>query len=158
MKVFIGPFPEDFVSERKVDIEVDSYDSWGADNTIAMIAVPILQQLKATKQGYPGINTEDLPEGFVIDDAEDEDWNTEEFTFSNKAWEWILDEMIWALQQCANDCEDDFFSDTEVPGWEKVDVFKHSPYWANFKGMKAYHERIDNGLVLFGKYFRCLWD
>ena len=26
------------------------------------------------------------------------------------------------------------------------------------EGLKAYHDRIQNGCILFGKYFQALWD
>ena len=52
MKVFIGPYPEGDET-RKVEIEVHPYDSWNADRTLALIAVPILKQLQATKHGSP---------------------------------------------------------------------------------------------------------
>ena len=39
MKVFIGPYPEGD-EERKVEIQIDPWDSWYASHTIAMIAVP----------------------------------------------------------------------------------------------------------------------
>ena len=50
MKVFIGPYPEGN-DKRQVEIQIDHYDSWNADHTIAMIAVPLLKQLQETKHG-----------------------------------------------------------------------------------------------------------
>ena len=57
----------------------------------------------------------------------------EEKDFSSKRWEWILDEMIWSFENI-------------------VDEDNHL-IWN-----KETEERVQNGLRLFGKYYRSLWD
>ena len=68
MKVRIGPYRKN----RATRVEIEPYDTWSMDCTLAMIIHPMLVQLKATTHGYPGNLTE-------------ERWNE------------ILDEMIWAF-------------------------------------------------------------
>jgi hypothetical protein len=41
--------------------------------------------------------------------------------------------------------------------WQMVDGPRHTRK-LDFEAMKAHHERIGNGLRLFGVYFRALWD
>jgi dCMP deaminase len=47
MKVYLGPYKEN----RKEQIHIHDYDTWNMDDTLAMIIVPMLKQLKATKHG-----------------------------------------------------------------------------------------------------------
>ena len=113
MKVFIGDYP-DGDEERKVEIEVHPYDSWDAGRTIAMIAVPILKQLQATKHGSPYTDDEDVPENLRSTSAKpkENEWDIDEF--HHDRWEYILSEMIWALEQLVHNKEDDFFH------WDKT--------------------------------------
>ena len=96
MKVFIGDYP-DGDEERKVEIQIDTWDSWGAGRTIAMIAVPILKQLQVTKHGSPYTDDDDVPEHLRSTAAKpkENEWDTDEF--HPDSWEYVLSEMIWAL-------------------------------------------------------------
>ena len=40
-------------NERKVKVRIDEYDTWSMDHTLALIILPMLKQLKATKHGSP---------------------------------------------------------------------------------------------------------
>ena len=51
MKVKIGRWPK--VGDRKVDIKIESFDTWNLDSTLALIILPALIQLKETKHGIP---------------------------------------------------------------------------------------------------------
>ena len=62
------------------EIVIHSWDTWSMDHTLALIILPMLKQLKATKHGYPS------------------DLNEEE-------WDSILDEMIYAFDCKANQDE-----------------------------------------------------
>ena len=48
MKVYIGPYKEDD-SPRKESIHIHDYDTWNMDHTLALIALPMLKQLKETE-------------------------------------------------------------------------------------------------------------
>ena len=146
MYVRIGRFPEDDSdAEREVDIVVHAYDTWNADHTIALIALPLLKQLKETKHGVPYMDYEDMPEHLQYIPKqyssnyelfpEDDMWEPE-FDRQVQVWNWMMDEMIWAMDQLAND--------------DQVDA----DVWYS----REHGERMDNGLRLFGKYFRSLWD
>ena len=143
MKVYIGPYKDDN-DKRKVQVNLHDYDTWNMDHTLALIALPMLKQLKATKHGVPYMDCEDMPEHLVYtrrqyDQRAIEDlfnkWDDfdHEFERQVEVWDWMLDEMIWAMEQVIED-DIDHISDIE------------------------HNERVANGLKLFGKYYRSLWD
>ena len=47
--------------QRKIKIHIDDYDTWSMDHTLALIILPMLKQLKATKHGSCFVNDEDVP-------------------------------------------------------------------------------------------------
>lgn len=155
--------------QRKVKIHIDKYDTWNMDGTMALIILPMLKQLQATKHGGPFTDDEDVPDELKSTSAapKENDWDTDSNHF--KRWDWIMDEMIWTFEQLQPDCD-----------WEaqytitpcKLDMSDYpedegkltTPVrWTvkgeyDFDGMKKHQERISNGLKLFGKYFQALWD
>ena len=155
-------------AQRKVKIRVDGYDVWGADHTIAMLVHPLLLKLKENKHGAPYVDDEDVPEHLRSTAAppKKDEWDTDDN--HSKRWDWVLDEMIWAFEQCAKeDTGDDQFYSGEVD-WkfekEEDSNYSRMTYGPNhtFKvdeeGKKAHYERIKNGHRLFGKYYFSLWD
>lgn len=99
MEVYIGPYPEDD-SERKVSVKIDPWDTWSMDNTLALIIVPMLKQLKADTHGAPTVDLEDVPEALRGD--------TESLFFER--WDWCLDVMIYAFEVSSSDAD-----------WEEMD-------------------------------------
>ena len=160
MRVFIGPYPEgDEV--RKVDIQIDPWDSWNAHRTLAMIAVPILKQLQVTRHGSPYTDDEDVPENLRSTSAKpkENEWDTDEF--HHDRWEYILSEMIWALEQLVESKEDDYFRwDESMPAKKGSlgDVLGLGACTMDHEGLKAYNARIKRGTALFGKYLKSCWD
>jgi hypothetical protein len=154
-------------AQRKVKIHVDGYDVWGADHTIAMLVHPLLLKLKENKHGAPYVDDEDVPEHLRSTAAppKKDEWDIDDN--HSKRWDWVLDEMIWAFEQCAKeDTGDDQFYSGEVD-WTFVkedDKYSRMEYGPNhtFKideeGKKTHYERIKNGHRLFGKYYFSLWD
>ena len=132
-----------FFSKRKVEIRIDPYDTWSMDDTLAMIILPMLKQLKATKHGSPAVADEDVPEELRFAASEDPGHEFETDSNWHKRWDWVMDEMIWTFEQMVEDGNDDIY-------------FKNGVL--NVEGWKAHNKRIDNGTRLFGVYFRGLWD
>lgn len=138
---------------RKQRVRLDPWDSWNADHTLSLIAHPLLLQLKATKHGAPHVDDSDVPEELRSTSAptKENEWDIDANHF--KRWNWVLDEMIWAHYQVAyeDNLPDEFI--TTKTNWPFPDVveFDHT-------GLQAHHQRVDNGLRLFGKYYRSLWD
>lgn len=133
--------------KRKVQVCVDYYDIWNAaDGTLAPIILPTLKLLREKKQGAPHVDDEDVPEHLrstaapALTDAQanmggtDDNWHFR--------WQWVLDEMIWAMEQVADDSADDQFFHP---------VFNRQAY-------QEWQARKQHGLTLFGKYFEGLWD
>jgi hypothetical protein len=124
----------------KQSIRIDPWDTWSMDNTLSQIIVPMLKQLKVTKQGSPFIENEDVPEELRFEESGSYDSVWDERWHSK--WEWVLDEMIFAHEHTANyDWEDQFHTN----GFDK-------------EGYDKVARRIKNGLRLFGKYYQALWD
>jgi len=129
MKVKIGKFPNHYFwhswlyslfgysPEQRVKVKIHKYDTWSMDQTLAPIILPMLVQLKATQHGHPANLTE-------------------------KGWDDILDEMIWAFEQ---KCRDDWMRDYDYNKWDS-------------DGATAHQKRMTNGFKLFGKYYENLWD
>lgn len=87
----------DTIHPRVEYIKIDKYDTWGMDTTLALIIVPMLKQLKATKHGVP----------YDLTEAE---WNV------------ILDEMIWAFTEISTGENEDKFFTTGID-WDGLKVY-----------------------------------
>jgi len=146
---------------RKIKIRIDREDTWSMDHTLAHIILPMLKQLKATKQGSPIVDEEDLPV-HMRHGTEDDNW-------IHYKWEWILNEMIFAFENTVDDSWEDSFSHGE-PKYEQAEIndeivgkgftyIQVNPdYWFDHEGYKRHQERIQNGYRLFGRYYSSLWD
>lgn len=139
MNVVLGKYPEGD-EDRLIHVHIDPWDTWSMDETLALIVLPMLIQLKDTKHGSPYIEDVDVPhlpkqgntsdgsmqyDMFASDEHDDLVWSQFE-----KRWNWVLDEMIFAFENTNNTYE---LSVEEC-------------------------ERVQNGFRLFGKYFNGLWD
>lgn len=175
MKIEIGPYVDE--GERDINIQIDPWDTWSMDHTLAMIVVPMLKQLKETKQGAPHVDSEDVPEELWATSVEETEYNKNGTTDPNffKRWDWVMDEMIWAFEQIVEDDDSEFYSGevdrisipvdkdgNEVPEEEaKFYEWRKGPNYTfeiDMGCLKAKHERIKRGTTLFGKYFQYLWN
>jgi len=151
-------------NKRKVKIKIHDYDTWNMNDTMAMIILPMLIQFKQNSQGAPFVDDEDVPEEIRSTNAppKENDYDTDDFHFDR--WNWVLDERIWTFEQLHPDTdweeqywivspEIDFKKQSDDT--EKVE-FKRGQH--DQEGYKKHNERINNGLRLFGKYYRGLWD
>ena len=158
MKVRIGNYPNwrfyhhwlydwfGYAPKQKTSIRIDKFDTWSMDDTLALIILPMLVQLKESKHGAPAVEFKDVPEELMPPDAEAvkklymENGETDKNFF--KRWDYVLDEMIWAFEQ---KCRDDWMEDYYYNKWDQ-------------EGVKAHQARMSNGFKLFGKYYENLWD
>ena len=157
MFVKIGDYPEGD-EERKVEIEVHPYDSWNADHTLALIAVPILKQLQVTKHGSPYTDDEDVPEDIRSTSAapKENEWDTDEFVHAR--WDWVLDEILFALEQHTDyDAESKFYDHSDVNEEDELMVQVRS-IKIDREGLEAHQKRVQNGFRLLGKYWTGLWS
>lgn len=147
---------------RKIDyVKIDYWDTWNMDSSLSHIILPMLKQLKATKHGAPFVDDEDVPAKLrsttkAAQKSKKNEWDTDCNHF--KRWDYVLDEMIWAFEQLVDDDSDSKFYDHSKVD-ESADLCKQvAQIKFDKKGYMAYHERINNGTRLFGKYYRALWD
>ena len=157
-------------------VKIDNYDTLSMDSTLTPIILPMLKQLKETKHGAPYTEDEDVPPNLrsttkSAQKSKKNDWDSDGNHF--RRWDWIMDEMIWAFEQLADDTwEEQYFSGKSNIIWvpsKELDA-KGKPVTYEMKkgpgdtrkydkkGYMKHSDRIDNGLRLFGKYFRALWD
>ena len=177
MKIKIGKFPKKGC--QKIDISIDDWDTWNMDSTLATIIYPMLLQLKATKHGIPGefvqVGGEDYVDQSCFEfykETHDEAW-----TEGAKRWDDVLDKMIWTFQQIAyKDYDKQYHHGDPKYDWKKTDQLYPNPisgkmeatyqmidknpdeHWYDHVGHHMHEERIQEGLELFGKYYRSLWD
>jgi len=118
--------------KRTVKIQIDPWDSWNADETLAMIILPVLKQLRVSAHGSGLVDDEDVPDSLKRSSAPptENEWDVDENW--HKRWEWVLGEMICAF---------------EIVLSTETIVLDDETY-----------KRRDNGLRLFGKYYMGLWD
>jgi hypothetical protein len=130
------------------------------DHTLALIIVPMLKQLKETKHGAPNVDCIDVPMKLQPTQLEVVRYREEGVTDKNffKRWDYVMDEMIWAFEQIVDD-------DNEARFYDHSEVDDNADINTRVKQMKvdrealdSHNKRIENGLKLFGKYFRNLWD
>lgn len=153
--------------ERKVEVRIDRYDTWSMDYTLGLIALPMLKQLKEEKHGAPFVDLEDRP-AHLIPDVEPNRLNGDTDEFHFQAWDWVMDEMIFAFETKSGDNQDweDQFRSGEIHfqtkkldnGMSELVKGPNDTSETDWEGMRSYGERIQNGFRLFGKYYQSLWD
>lgn len=138
MKVRIGPYRKN----RAEQIEIESFDTWNMDQTLAKVIAPMLKQLKETKHGAPFVHTGDVPKELRPSVQEVVQWEKDGTTDDKffKRWDWVLDQMIYSFEYSADDERDILLDIKDNDEREKE------------------QDRIDNGFMLFGKYYQNLWD
>ena len=146
--------------QRQIYVRIDKYDTWSMDHTLAYIVLPMLKQLKATKHGAPSVDDEDVPEPLRSTapgarDRCEEAWDHDEHFFDR--WDYVLEEMIWAFEQQADNSDDQFYDHGEkVAGESLEDSIRKMK--VDQEGLQAWQKRKSNGYRLFGKYYEALWD
>jgi len=178
MKIKIGKFPKGN-TERKINIEIERFDTYSVDHTLAMIIYPMLLQLRENKQGVPnefcevgGADYEQQDSFDFYKETYDECWK-----IGADRWDEVLDKMIWAFAQLLDeDWEDNYRFGKAKFSWKETDRLFPNPitgvmeptyqmiddnpgqHWTDYAGIKMHNDRIQEGLDLFGKYYRNLWD
>ena len=143
--------------QRNIKIHIDKWDTWSMDHTLAMIVVPMLKQLQATKHGAPLVDDEDVPDDLKSSAAppKEDEHDIDDNHF--KRWDWAMDEMIWTFEQLADDDSTSKFYTHPTEKFEKFED-RIAAIKVDREGLDAHEARIKNGLRLFGKYYRGLWD
>ncbi len=166
-------------TERKIDVQIDKWDTYSLDHSMALIILPALIQLKQTKHGVPSKFVasvgSDHDENFSFDFVK-EDSNAV-FDKGCAQWEETLDKMIWSFQQLVMDEYSNKYHHGEMKvGWklsghkftnpltglqeETFEMVDENPgeHWYDIDGHMMHEERIQEGIDLFAKHYRDLWD
>jgi hypothetical protein len=155
--------------KRKVVIHIDDFDVWSMDDTLAMIALPMLIKLKERKHGYALVDDEDVPESIRSTNAPPKENEYDMDAMAEPRWEWVLNQIIWSFQQLHpdNEWEKQYESGVHDIIWVQskdhpdCKEMQHGPndtFKIDEEGRKAHQQKIDNGMRLFGKYYGALWD
>lgn len=156
MKVYVGRYPSNWVckhnpnAEQTVRVRIDPWDTWNMAETLADIILPMLKQLRDEKHGSPGDlgpfqETSNTSQQYCFDWYKDDD--NAAWDLGHKQWCEIMDKMVWSFEQVVDRERDDQFHAKGPKGRN-----------FNIQGYKAYYEKIQEGLNLFGRYYMNLWD
>ena len=178
MKVNLGRYPSGS-GQRKISVQIDSYDDWSLDHSLALIIYPALLQLKQNKNGVPSSLTDKIGgEDYVEQDSFEFYQETHDECFKKVCDEWdeILDKMIWSFEQLAFDqYESQYHHGKMEMDWVETGETYFNPltnkhektyqmvdknpddHWFDVDGLRLHEERIQEGLDLFAKYYRSLW-
>lgn len=151
---------------KKKEVYIEGHDSWCVAWTIAQIAAPLVKQLKDTASSYGSVPKHLVPDHLHSTYGSAEDYMEE---YSKEAWDWALGEIVFAMEEIANDNANEpeyhtkqgemvfgeidpntGIGELKFEGWESTPESEA----AN----KAYHERIQKGCELFGVLFQGMWD
>jgi hypothetical protein len=150
-------------------VKIDRYDVWNMNDTLAIIILPMLKELKRQKHGSPFVDDEDVPHGlrsmYAAPKENSWDWDN----YNEFRWDWVMDELIWTFTALhpETDYEDNYshghidFIWMDVPEKPECKQMHYGPrhtHRFDEEGLKRYNARIQNGLRLFAKYYHGLWD
>jgi hypothetical protein len=150
--------------KRKEIVKIHDYDVWNLDYTLSLIILPSLKEYK--------------------EELLDNPWfpQTEEIKNLND-WVIIIDKMIWSFEHIVDESWEDEYRDSyKVKTWLPKPKRDEKPFVrdekitgslistcfgfydkerfgkSDYEGMKKEEEKIQEGLELFGKFFRFLWN
>jgi hypothetical protein len=178
MKVNIKNWPK--TGHRKISVEIEGFDTWDLDSTLAKIIYPALLQLKERSNSVPNELTKDIGGEDYADqssfDFYKETYN-EAFSEVCKRWDEILNKIIWSFQQLAmEEYDKKYHHGVGEYEWVETSTLYPNPitgkmektyqmvdknpdeHWYDHAGHMLHEKRIQEGLELFGKYYRNLWD
>jgi hypothetical protein len=140
-------------------VKIDRWDTWSMDHTLSQIILPMLKQLKETKHGAPYTDDDDVPEHLKSTSApaKENEWDTDDNHFAR--WDWVLDQMIFAFEHIVDDSWEEQFWSGEYDRSKKnfEEGWLGTREWDR-DGQEVIECKIKTGLILFGKYYRNLWD
>lgn len=151
----------DSKKNRRVVIDIDYYDTWSADETLASIIHPMLVEVKKHKNSSPLVDDSDVPEHLRLENSIAGEKEYDLDSNYHARWEWVLDEMIWTFDNHRkNDWEDQFSSGNLDYYIDSNGYLKEGPnhtYVTDMVRLDKHRERMSNGRRLFAKYYESLW-
>ena len=143
--------------KRKIKIKIDSYDLWNCDQTLSLIALPLIKQLKEAKHGSAFVDDEDVPEHIRSTAAKpkENEWDSDEFL--HERWDWAISEIIWALEQHIDENAEGKFYDPSNVNPEDDLLERVKAIKVDREGLDAFSARKQKGFELLGKYWMAMW-
>ena len=144
MKVTI---PKPIPGEEHKKIEVDDWDIWNVDYTLACVIHPVLLKYRENLTGYPEL----WEDGMITSHNYDRQLHFDIFDekverdYLLKKWKDIVDKMCRAFGMIV-----------EKEAWE--DTWMDKSYHEHKIEEAKYYEAVDEGLALFAKHYHSLWD
>lgn len=153
-------------STKKCEVILDKEDTWNMDFTVATIVAPLIKQLRETTHSYAAIDKEDVPQE-LHQTYGTQGEHTEKY--SVQAYEWVLNEIEWAMNEISNENKNEpkmykhvgdieFGDIDEATGLGEIKSLGVERIPEMEEPNRQYHKRIQQGCVLFGKYFQNLWS
>ena len=153
-------------SIKKCEVILDKEDTWNMDFTVATIVAPLIKQLRETTHSYAAIDKEDVPQE-LHQTYGTQGEHTEKY--SVQAYEWVLNEIEWAMNEISNENKNEpkmykhvgdieFGEIDESTGLGEIKSLGVERIHEMEEPNRQYHKRIQQGCVLFGKYFQNLWS
>jgi len=140
--VRIDDYPQDCEKERHINVQIEDFDVYSMDATLAHIIVPMLKKLKEVKVGIPGDLVKEFHQFGIQTDLDlgvsPESLDRMEMEYAEKRWNEILDKMIWSFEQSMND-------------------YERLYEYCDRGELDQYEKHLEEGFELFGKYYRSLW-
>jgi hypothetical protein len=155
------------LKERKIVIKIDNYDTWNADCTMALVIYQLLRKFAEQTNSLFSVDDCDVPFEIMSCNAPRVNYEYDFDVNYKLRHQWLLKELIWTFEQLQPDCdfETSFYTYTEEYKQNINPNDDLSTNWLDSKGIIwdregyiQYNNRIQNGLNLFSKYFRHLWD
>lgn len=157
---YIVEFDNNF--NKKIKIDVHDNDLRQLDIVLAPLLQKCLIELKKNKNGTPYVDYSDIPEHLRTPEDLSES-ATHDGAWSEKAWDWILDEMIWAFGQIITDWEEKYCYgnfERQLAPHGKNFTFERGEgdnFYTDLDGKANHSNRMIKALTLFGKYYVSLW-
>lgn len=169
MRVHLSKFKRDGTA-RKEMVHIDHWDVWDLAHTLSLIIHPALIELKKVKHGHPCLHPEEI--------AQDK-WPLPcDSCKCSEEYDQIMDKMIWAFEQLKDEDYDEQFMSGEIDNvltpidndgnvvdendpaciGRRLDDGPNHTWKVDIEGLREHERKIQEGLDLFGKYFRSLWD
>ena len=158
MKVRIGNYRTDRSKKPRIEnVQVHPWDTYSADATLALVVYPVLVAYKQDILEKGAVPSEFLTPVDVSGKSEEEAQkiHDEMYGVGLTKWEEVLNKMIWSFEQAKDGYvgEEDFFAINEDVDSEDIE----NRYDIDNEGLNDYYQKIDEGLSLFGRYYRSLW-
>lgn len=153
-------------------VKIEPHDLWNVDNTLNRIILPLIKAFRDMEgNSYGIIDIDDAP-AYLHPNCfkpltEGEIRCSYPEPGSHERYRWFLDELVFTFEALNSDVHSWFESaDFEIRHIDTpVDPVTKTRLWKSERigtfdevGYRQTQARIQNGLRLFGKYYRTLWD